>query len=246
MIWADTAWVVRHAARLGRYGIRKITRPDVIRVNGNRFRLPASASPLMRDMIYWEQFGRTEIAAIRYTLRSGDVVVDVGAGIGFVGVHIARIVGAAHVHLVEANKDLVPYIAENFALNGLAAPDVHYGVACAGAREATAAFNVATHFWASSAQAIDDLLRRDVVPAVDINTLIRDHGATVVLLDIEGGEHDLIPRCDVTGLRAFIVELHRTMATDRQVLELFKFFVDRGFLVDTVIDGDTVVFRRAA
>jgi FkbM family methyltransferase len=236
---------LRVVARGLRYATRTAFRPDIVTIGGTRVQLPASASPLMRDVIYRENFGRAEVQAISATLRRGDVVVDMGSGIGFVGVNMARIVGVRNLHLIEANRDLVPCIRRNFSLNGLEAPIIHHGVASADAAADHAAFNVSRDFWTSSAETANETQRQEKVPVIDVNRLIREHRASVVLMDIEGSEFDLVPRCDVSGLRAFIVEVHPVSDFDRKLHAMFKSLVDRGFVVETMIDHNLYVFKRA-
>ena len=59
-------------------------------------------------------------------LRPGDVVVDVGANIGIVTMHAARLVApSGHVHAVEPQHDLACQIGDSAALNGYENITVH-------------------------------------------------------------------------------------------------------------------------
>ena len=60
-----------------------------------------------------------ELAGALALVRPGDRVVEMGAGIGFVGAVVAQNVPDVHVLSFEANPALIPHIQELYRLNAL-------------------------------------------------------------------------------------------------------------------------------
>ena len=56
---------------------------------------------------------------VRSAIRKHDRVVEVGAGVGVVGILCTQLAGAGNVLSYEANAALQPIIAANYALNGI-------------------------------------------------------------------------------------------------------------------------------
>ncbi len=107
---------------------------------------------LSPDLIKWLKSSRYELQearALAEFVKPDDVVMDIGAGIGFVSILAARIVGGRNVIAVEANSKLLPVIENNFALNNVVgATALNYAVVAGGEAHATLYLNRA--FWAST------------------------------------------------------------------------------------------------
>ncbi len=56
---------------------------------------------------------------VRATIRQGDRVVEVGSGVGVVGLLCNKLAGAGNVLSFEANSTLASIIAANYALNNI-------------------------------------------------------------------------------------------------------------------------------
>ena len=90
----------------------------------------------------------SEIAALAATIRAGDVVLELGAGVGFISSLMLKQLGARSVTAVEANPTLIPIIRRTHALNGVQAEVVQGVVA---ATDGEAGFYLQPAFFASSA-----------------------------------------------------------------------------------------------
>jgi protein-L-isoaspartate O-methyltransferase len=55
----------------------------------------------------------------RAAIRTGDNVLEIGAGIGIVSLVCAKLAAPGQVTSYEANSTLAPLMRENFSLNGL-------------------------------------------------------------------------------------------------------------------------------
>ncbi|MFV0512365.1 MAG: FkbM family methyltransferase [Jhaorihella sp.] len=152
-----------------------------------------------------------EIAGALHVVNEDDVVLEIGAGIGLVGAVIATNRKPRAVHSFEANPELIPEIEALYAANDL---QERIGVRnivliSAPRRPDTIAFHVHNSYLGSSL--IGDAARaaRVVeVPTAGFSQTCADLSPTVLVMDIEGGELDLLRHADLSGFRALVVEFH--------------------------------------
>lgn len=163
-------------------------------------------------------------------LQPGDRVLELGAGLGFLACHVGRFHPGVPYVAVEANPDLIPLIHRNLALNDSAA-EVIEGVASD--RAGQTAFHRSAHFWASSTLEAPNEVAAAALPNVDIGALIQRHAPTVLVVDIEGGETDLLPRLDLGGVSRLVVELHPAMTGAAAASGLVRRLLAAGFVLET-------------
>ena len=66
------------------------------------------------------------------------------------------------------------------------------------------------------------------VDVLNAKTVFKDIKPTVLICDIEGAEADLIPKLDLSGLRAAILETHPQWIGPEGINAVFKAFMDAG------------------
>jgi predicted RNA methylase len=99
------------------------------RVNGIALPIDRSVlSPHMELTLAAGRYERRERALSARIIRSGDVVLELGAGLGFLGSYLRKFTRAGKIVCVEANPHLIPYIARVHALNRIEAIEVLNGV----------------------------------------------------------------------------------------------------------------------
>lgn len=59
------------------------------------------------------------------------------------------------------------------------------------------------------------------MPVVDLNEVIQKHRSTVVMCDVEGAEKVVIPKADLTDVRALILELQHKLLSREAVKSIF-------------------------
>lgn len=152
-----------------------------------------------------------EIAAALHLVQPGDRVLELGAGIGIVGAVIAKNAQPARVLSYEANPALVPVIRELHAMNGLADRcEVRNEIlVSAPNRPSSMPFHVHNSYLGSSlggdpgrAKAIVD------VPTADFDAAASESDANVLVMDIEGGELEILKHAKLDRFRAAIIEFH--------------------------------------
>ncbi len=230
--------------RLLRYGWRMATRPKQVTIAGVKLNVPESAKGRVLASIYAEKYEGLEVRELPRLLQSEDVVVEAGAAIGFVGLIAQKSVGAENVHMIEANRDLVPEIERNWRDNGAPAPKIYYGLAAA-QDGPPVDFHVANLFWASSVLDHGQTQRIDKVDQIGLNDLFRKTGATVFICDIEGGEFALLPKLDLASLRLIVIELHEKRASAGEMETVQQQIENAGFTLAQSFKNEVFIFERS-
>jgi FkbM family methyltransferase len=233
--------VFQMVPRLARYFFRLLTRPGTVTIGDIKLRIPAGATGSVLHSLYAERYERLERALLPALLRPDDRIVELGSAIGFIGLVTSQTVAPARIVMVEANRDLIPEITHNFALNGVELPDLRHGVA--GTSQGTVDFHVDSQFWASTTRPQGDRQHRvDAVEMIDTNALLHGHQANVLICDIEGGEIDLLPSLDLSGLRLVIAELHPAVIGEEGVTRITKLMTDAGLPPRHILNDEVYVF----
>lgn len=180
------------------------------RVNGISLPIDRDVlSPHMELTLAAGRYERRERALSARIVRRGDVVLELGAGLGFLGSYLRKFTDVGNIVCVEANPRLIPYIHRVHALNGIDGIEVLNGVVVADDEAPrTFPFFCRRDFWASS---LDASLPYDAVVEVgslSLTDILRQHRPDVLIMDIEGGELDLFTAPSAGSIRAAVIETH--------------------------------------
>jgi FkbM family methyltransferase len=187
---------------------------------------------------------RESDAALRL-VRKGDVVLELGGGIGYMSTLLATHRAPEHIHVFEANPALIRYIKAVHHANNVTNATVHH--ALLGPTAGTAAFHVRRNFLASSLETIDGT---EVTETVEIeqravDAVMAEIKPTLVICDIEGAEATVLPQMDLSGLRAAIIELHPQWIGPTGVNAVFSAMIGAGLAYHAKTSSNKVVcFRR--
>lgn len=80
---------------------------------------PAQTPGFVRSALFKNTYEDAERALVARAVRSGDRVLEIGGGVGFVGLLAARLAGDGRVVSYEANPEMEPVIRGNYALNDI-------------------------------------------------------------------------------------------------------------------------------
>ena len=151
-----------------------------------------------------------EVGLIRYAVKPGDRVIDMGAGLGVTAMVAARIVGSEAVWAFEANPGLIPMLKRNVARNnvGLKIENAVLLPRRRAEAERTLRLNLGAEFWGSSVVSQDRSAKAVDVPTQCLEDAIAAHRANVLVMDIEGLEVEILETAILTGIDKIIVEIH--------------------------------------
>ena len=154
-------------------------------------------------------YERKECDAVMRMVRKDDVVLELGAGIGYMSTLIATKKAVKEVHSFEANPALIPYIKSVHEANNVNNVTVHNAL-LAPRKSKPVDFYVRENFLASSMDkdAADGIVETHKIEVRSINTTLKELKPTVLVCDIEGAEAEILPAANLSCLRLAIVELH--------------------------------------
>jgi FkbM family methyltransferase len=188
-----------------------------IEVKGIRAMVRANTSD---EFVVREVIGSNEYK--RLGIQPGDVVLDIGFNIGMFSVWAARR-GASVIHAYEPEPDNFAVATNNVALNGHADVVRAVMVAVIGNDDATRDFSINVKK-NKGAHSLIKKRGRDtiVVDCVNINAEISAHQPTVLKMDTEGGEYEIVTSItDWSGIREVIMEFHHAHLNDIDTREKY-------------------------
>lgn len=223
--------------------------PGIIRCRGIRF--PDNESilnPVIRRKLRRRNYERIEAEAVRPQVKPGDTVLELGGGIGFMSSVMAKSCKADHVHVYEPNPDLVPYMKDVHALNGIENVTVHQGIV--GAKKGKATFYQRENVLTSSMEEnprtiISPVTATHEVDVFNINTVLGQVKPNVLVCDIEGGEAGLFDKAKLSGLRMAVIEIHPQWIGEAGTRGVFEAMHKAGLTYfPKASHGKVVVFKK--
>lgn len=194
-------------------------------------------SPAIAREIYFGDYEAKEIEIIRRRLADDDVVLEVGAGLGFLSAYCAKRVGSEKVFAFEANPELIPLIRATYAKNAVAPTLINALLARGdGERE----FHLEDDFWASSAHRTGG--RSIKVRQLDLNAELARIAPSFLVVDIEGGEAEFFAAADLRTVRKICVETHPDVLGNQVLSKMFAGLLAQGFSLDFALIRKNVFF----
>jgi FkbM family methyltransferase len=226
------------------YRLRRLLRVRHVSIDGlsliaYRQDIPKHVS----QMLVRGDYEMPERRAVSQLLRPGDRVLEIGSCVGVVALTAARIVGADNVLAFEPNPMAAKVARENFALNALT---IELMTTAVGVEDGTLDLRVASDSWlgASGRRQFDG--RTVATPMRSISSVVADFRPSVLVIDTEGMEEELLPACPLSGVRALVVEVHPDVIGADGVARLGRHLSECGFaLNDRLSSGDTQTWGRA-
>jgi FkbM family methyltransferase len=187
---------------------RRLSRiaPNAFTLRGVELDLTAAwVTPALRAAIYARNYEAFEAEIIQATMTPDDRVVEVGCGSGFIAAIASGIAGEA-VRCYDANPAMAAAARETLARNGSRATVVtgvlqHNPVADA------VSFHVTENFCTSSLVPVPGSTEVRV-PLLDAATEFAAAEVSYLIVDIEGGEADLLLPPLPSSVRKICVECH--------------------------------------
>ena len=189
---------------------------------------PAITPPILKD-IFFGVYESKEAELVQKKLAANDVVMEVGAGIGFLSALSAKVVGSERVFAYEANPQLMAVIKQVHQLNQVA-PTVSNVLLGEGEGECT--FWLEKDYWASSLIQGSSDATPIRVRQIDLNQEIRRIRPSFMILDIEGGEYEFLRHARLDPIRKMVIEVHPHVLGYTRISEMLGWLFAAGFALD--------------
>lgn len=216
---------------------------DVIKLHGFDIGLDKDAVslPILKQMLKgWYEDKELQIMAA--LLKNGDRMLEMGAATGITSMWAAKLIGAENIFPYELNPYLVDWAHDNFARNDL---DIRvHQSALAANKQALATkidFHIHEDFWASSLVKPEGPHETIQVTTASFEQAIADRQANVLLIDIEGGEVDLLMKADISGIEKIIMEIHYDAVGKIKTNAMIQHLTNQGFFLDLSLSAKSVV-----
>jgi FkbM family methyltransferase len=181
-------------------------------------------------------YEQAEVKAVRVFVSPQDRVLEIGAGLGIVTTLIAQV--AEHVTAFEANPALRPTLERTFALN-----DVRPDLRMSAVATAPGPVHIAIDdtFWTS--RLADNGAS---VEAVGFASVLEEIRPTLVIIDCEGGERELLAEPLPAHVEKVMVELHPDVIGPDGCEAIVAGLADQGFAArDDLNSADVFVAERS-
>jgi len=214
------------------FAVRSAFRPKKISLHGVKLNIEhESIPPALRRFFYLGSYEGDEVDILKRVLRPSDVVMEVGAGIGFLSAYCADVVGSGKVYAYEANPNLINKIKQTYCLNNVQ-PEVSNVLLTDNSVGATT-FYIEPSFWSSSTHRRSEAAEAIDVPNVDINQEINRVNPSFLIVDIEGGEAEFIEQINFNDnmIQTVIIELHPHVIGNEKCSQIVAFLIKAGFSI---------------
>ncbi|WP_299808811.1 FkbM family methyltransferase [uncultured Roseibium sp.] len=229
-----------HFGRRLAYKVRRKLAPKTIKLNGITLTADLQDVPKgIRKQLYQKNYESQEFLLVREALMPADRVLEVGAGIGFIGIACARICGQDNILSYEPNPAMKPVIEKNYALNGMR-PNLRSKVLATAPGEVEFFFDEEV----LSSSLIDRKHGCATRVAADaISEVIENYKPSALVMDVEGAEIDLLRSCNLRKINKIIIEMHPHVVGADKIEDLCGFLDESGFSIVRRI-GKSYYFSR--
>jgi len=220
---------IKYFQRMLRAKIRKLLKVKKMQLNGVWVELTHdNISPELKDFFYNESYEGEEIGILSKHLSKDDVVMEIGAGIGFLSTFCAKQIGSDKVFAYEANPFMIDKIKETYKINNVS-PTIKNTLLSN--KEENINFYLEKNFWSSSTVQRSKDAECVQVKSTDINNEIEQIQPSFLIVDIEGGEKDLIPMIDFqkNNIKKIIIEIHPHVIGEKEASDLIAHIISKGF-----------------
>ncbi len=228
------------------YGWRVFTDPSEFVYAGVKIPLKATKELWkLRKVIFLGEYEAPELSALKDLIKPNDIVLELGAGVGVVSTFIAlHLNNPANLHSFEANPSILKSIEAVAGANNVSFNVKNCAVAMA---DGELEFFFDDHFESSSMINRERGAKASKVPAVAFSNVLAALQPTVVVIDVEGAERELLDIQFPDSVRVICGEVHPHIIGDTAISKIFANLFAQGFdyHVD-MSDGRGISFSRPA
>ncbi|ATU92382.1 FkbM family methyltransferase [Phyllobacterium zundukense] len=206
--------------------------------------LPGDVSDTIWSALRNGTYEAKEAYWVRKAVRTGDRVLELGTGLGIIATILATEIDV-QVSAFDANPEIVR-LAENVVkANGRHNISVAQGLMTAGSPR-DFLFYLRKDFWMSSVFEDQGPYERIItIRSIDIDEFIVNARITLLIMDIEGGECELLQGAELPGVERVFLELHDHLYGLAGVRQITTAMAAKGFAYDPRgSSGACVLFSR--
>lgn len=211
-------------------------------LDGIRLGSGPDQSMAVRNGLYKGNYEAAERDLLKRHLKPGTRVLEIGGGIGFVGLLAASIAGPGNVLTYEANPLLETAIRANHARNAVA-PDLRMRAITTDGAPVT--FHQSDNVISSSIYDRVEAERKIEVQSDAFANAVSDWRADMVVMDVEGYEIDLLAT-PPEGPTQLLVELHPHVVGEDRIGSMLDHLIEQGFEITEQQHKNLLLTRRAA
>lgn len=210
----------------GAYAARRLNKPSVVSLRGVSLFVGNGPATSARNLIYSGAYEAAEIDVISRELQKDDIVLEIGAGLGFISTYCAKSIGSDRVHAFEANPELEQAIRETYDLNGVS-PQFTCAAVANGPSQPV--LHAHADFFSSSMVKRPGSRQALEVEAVEFGVLLSDLSPTFLVVDVEGYETELFCGVDLLSVKKLCLEMHPHVVGDAACSAVLASLLGQGF-----------------
>jgi len=213
---------------------------EIVEIQGIKLNINHPSIHGIKKFFYNKKYEHKEITILKNVLEKSDRVFEIGAGIGFISAFCAKKVGNRVIGY-EANPEMVKKIKETYKLNGVS-PIVKQGILLD--KDGEIEFFLEKNFWSSSTIKRSNSSKKIKIKTFNVNEEIKKFNPNFLIMDIEGGEKDLIPIIDFENINKLLIEFHSDIIGEKVVSNSIKYLIEKGFCLDLYNSIKNVCYFR--
>lgn len=195
----------------------------------------------VREAIVRGHYEHAEFEILSTILTGSEKVLELGTCVGFLSTYAAKKCGSKNVISVEANPELIGLIENNYLLNGVSPRLIS---AIAGLEDGLEVpFYIHEIVYSSSLQPGKNV-REITLKTVNVNRLIMEFRPDIIMMDIEGGEIDLLPDLELKGVEYIVVEFHPRRNSDDEIGKAINAMIAKGYHISMAHCKDSIFTFR--
>jgi FkbM family methyltransferase len=211
-------------------------------LGGVRLGCGPEQSEAIRNGLYKGTYEAAERELLKKHLKEGMRVLEIGGGIGFIGLLAARIAGPGKVLTYEANPKLQPAISANHTRNAVA-PELRMRAITTDGEPVT--FHQSDNVISSSIYDRPESELSIEVQSDAFQDVLAEWQPDMVVMDVEGYEVDLLAT-PPDGPTLLLVELHPHVVGEARIAAMLDNLVANGFEVTERLQKNALLTRRTA
>lgn len=225
---------------------RTITKPNIVSIYNVQLPIPVPIPAKIKGgplkALYAGYYEQEELDLLNRHLDKDDIVMEVGTGLGLLAAFSSIELGSDKVVTYEANPSLQSYIEQTFSLNQV---NPSFKICMLGEVEGEETFYVNKDFWCSSTIPSNNDTQAIKVPVIPFQQELEKISPTLLLIDIEGGEYELLKSANLDTVKKIIMELHVSKLGEEKANFVLERLKEQGFsLIERSPRGCEFFFKR--